>query len=435
MSPGAEGTRRIAIEGAEAQGVLALVRGVEQHVARLVLKGHEEHRADAGLDVLLREIELDAPDDGIHRFEDLGVDIRNGDHVVGDAEPPGQHAGILDRRLGRKGRGHQERPHVLAAERLDGDAGHDGRVDAAREADAGLAVAVLEEEIAQTAAGRLVDHVGTRDLFRDFEGGVFGFGVVDAEILLEALHEQHQFAAAVHHARRTVVDDFGRAADLVDQHDLLALGEGRMAERLEAVGHAALVVFAGVDRDDELGRVVVVGLETHVVAHDHDALVSLDRHASDAFAARQEAHLAAGRDAFLADAVLHAPLLHDDGGRNGALGRQDGRTDDRGDRVAVGGDALERIFAQFEEGGFPQEIECGRTADGLLGKEDQIGLFVFRSSNGIDHFRAVAFDIADRVVQLGQSNFHRRCIFRPKVWVVKLRKGNDNLEKSETKRC
>lgn len=108
----------------------------------------------------------------------------------------------------RNWRGHQQRPDILRSQRIGGQTGHHGRIDTARETDRGFSVAVLAEKIPQSAAGRLVNQPravvvgrGDRNRLR------FGFRVEDLEILLEILHHQHQFAAAVQRARRAVVDD------------------------------------------------------------------------------------------------------------------------------------------------------------------------------------------------------------------------------------
>ena len=167
---------------------------------------------------------------------------------------------------------------MLPAERLDGDRRHDGRVDTARKADAGLAVAVLAEEVAHAATSRLVDHARTALVGRGNMHRLAGrFGVEQGEILLEALHHQHQIAAPVESARRAVVDDIRSAAHLIDHHEVLALDEGEVTHQLVAVGHRPAAVFAGIDRNDGLDRLVVVALAAQVVADDDRALVALDR--------------------------------------------------------------------------------------------------------------------------------------------------------------
>ena len=134
------------------QCVLALVRGVQQDVVRLVLEGHQQHRADTRLDILLRGVELRAADDRLEGIHHTGIYFGNGNYVVFDAEVARQLLGVLHRLEGREGRGHQQRADILRPQRIGGDRGHHGRVDAARKADRSLPVAVLAEEIPQSAA-------------------------------------------------------------------------------------------------------------------------------------------------------------------------------------------------------------------------------------------------------------------------------------------
>ena len=98
----AESARRIAVERTEPQRIFALVRRVEQDVIRLVLHGHQQHRADTGLDILLRGVELPAADDRLEGVHHAGVYFRDGNYVVLDAEVLGQFLRIFDRMVGRE---------------------------------------------------------------------------------------------------------------------------------------------------------------------------------------------------------------------------------------------------------------------------------------------------------------------------------------------
>ena len=309
--------------------------------------------------------------------------------------------------MGREGRGHQQRADILRPQCISGDRGHHGRVDAARKADRGLPVAVLAEEIPQSAAGRLVDQAravvvgrGDRDRHR------FGVGVENPEILLEILHHQHQFSAAVQRARRAVVDDVGRTAHLIDQHEVLALDESQVAHHLVTVGHGSLAVFAGVDRNDRLDRLVEVTLAAQIVAHDDRAFVALDRGVFIAFRRDQETHFTTRRDVFLADVAQHLAVLDQRRGADRAVRREDRKTDDGGDAVAAGGDFDQGVLAEFEEGRLTQQVEGRGSAHGLLGKNHQIGALRFRFVNGVDDLRGIAVHVSDRVIQLSYGYFH-----------------------------
>lgn len=144
-----------------------------------------------------------------------------------------------------------------------------------------------------------------------------------------------------------------------------------------------------------------------VVPDDDRALVALDRGIFVALRGDEEPHFAAGRDVFLADVTQHLAVLDEGGGADGSGGGQDRQSDDGGDAVAAGCDLHQRIFAEFEEGGLAQQIEGGRSADGLFGENHQIGALGLGPLDGIDDLRGVAVDVSDRVVELRDGYFHR----------------------------
>lgn len=334
----------------------------------------------------------------------------------------GQLLGVFDRMVRRELRRQQQGADIPGAQRVGGQTGHHGRVDTARKADAGLLVTVLEEEVAESAAGRLIDHpravvVGRRNP----DGRILGLGVENLEILLELLHHQHQLAAVVERARRAVVDDVRRASDLIDQHQILGFDERQMTHHIVTVGHGALAVFAGVDRDDGFDRLVEIVLAAQVVAHDDGALVTFDRRIFEPFRGDEKAHFAAGRDIFLAHVAQHLAVLNQRRGADGSLAREDRQSHDRGDAVAARSYFDQRVLAQFEEGRLTQQIESRCPAHGLFGKDDKVGALRFRFVDGIDDFRGVAVDIPDRVVQLGNSYLHLLVILVRKLRLCKVK--------------
>ena len=327
--------------------------------------------------------------------------------------------------VGRELRGQEQSPDILASQRVGGQAGHHGRVYAARKADAGLLVAVLHEEVAQAAPGRLVNHPRTVVVGRGDRNRLAGrLGIEDLEILLEVLHHQHQFPAVVERPRRTVVDDVRRTADLVHQHEVLAFDERQVPHHLVAVGHRPPAVLAGVDRDDGLDRLVEVMLAAQVVAHDDGALVALDRRIFEPLRRDEEAHFAACGDIFLTHVAQHFAILDQRRGADGAFARQDRESHDGRDTVAARCYFDQCILAQFEEGGFTQQVESRGSAHGLFGKNDQVGTLRFRFVDRIDDFRGIAVDIPDRIVQLGKGYFHLSVIL---VGKLQRRKVKDYL--------
>ena len=407
VARGAERPGRVAVKRAESQRVLALVRGVEQDMPRLVLQGHEQHGADTGLDVLLGRVELRAADHRLERVHHAGVDFRNGNDVVTDAQVRGQPLGVLHRLVGRKGRRHEQRPDILRPQRIHGDRGHHGRVDAARKADRGFLVAVLAEEVAYAAAGRLVDQPRTLIIRRrDRNRCGLGLRVEQLEILFETLHHHDHLAAAVHRPRSAVVNDLRRTAHLIGHHEVLALDEGQVAHHLVAVGHRSLAVTAGVDRDDRLHRLVEIALAAQIVAHHHGALVALDGDVLVALRRDQKTHFAPRRDVFLADIALYPAVFEKRGGADRPLAGQHRKPHQGRDPVAAGRYLLQRLFAQFEKGRLAQQVEGRRAAHGLLGENHQIGAPRLRLVDRADDLRRVSVDIPHRVVQLGYGYFH-----------------------------
>ena len=394
----AEGTGRVAIERTKAKRILTLVRRVEQHVARLILQCHQQHGADTGLDILLREVELRTANHRLQGVEHRVVDGRNRNHIVADTQPLGQRLGILDRHIGREGRRHQQGMHILLAERLDGHAGHHRRVDTTRQTYAGLAVAVLVVVVLQTHAGGTIDERGAIHRGGQLQRLILGLGVIDGKILGKALHQEHRFTLAVEHTRRSVIDDLGCTTHLVDQHDILTLDEGQVAHRLVAVVQTATAVLAGIDREDHLGRAVELLDTAQVIAYDDDALVTADRDTLKALCRVQEAHLATCRDVVLAHIAGNLALLHHDGGTDRTLCRQDRRADHGCNAVAMRGDLVECLFTKFQKGGFTQKIEGGGTTHCLLGKEDHICAFAFSSFDCIDNLRGITLDVADGII-------------------------------------
>ena len=111
-------------------------------------------------------------------------------------------------------------------------------------------------------------------------------------------------------------------------------------------------------------------------------------------------------------------------GADGAFARQDRESHDGRDTVAARCYFDQCILAQFEEGGFTQQVESRGSAHGLFGKNDQVGTLRFRFVDRIDDFRGIAVDIPDRIVQLGKGYFHLSVIL---VGKLQRRKVKDYL--------
>ena len=104
----------VAVQRAVAGGHLALVAGGQHDAAELVGQRHQQHAADAGLDVLLgrvlrQPLELLASD--ALNASNSGLD---GDLVVAHAQARGHVARVDPGNVGRVGRRHHHRAHLVA---------------------------------------------------------------------------------------------------------------------------------------------------------------------------------------------------------------------------------------------------------------------------------------------------------------------------------
>ena len=126
--------------------------------------------------------------------------------------------------------------------------------------------------------------------------------------------------------------------------------------------------------------------------------MALDRGVFIAFRGYEKTHLAAGGDVFLSDVTEHLPVLDQRRGADRTVGCEEREADDGSDAVAAGGDFHKGVFAQFEEGRFAQQVECGGTADGLFCENHEVGMSRLGFLDGTDDLRGIAVDVADRVV-------------------------------------
>ena len=125
----------VAVERRVADRHLALVAGGHDHVAELVRQRHQRHRAQAGLDVLFRDVRLLALEGwGEHPAEclDAGMDV---DHVILAAQRFGAGFRVFQTVRARIFRRHHHAPDLVRPQRVGGNRRGDRRVDAARHAE------------------------------------------------------------------------------------------------------------------------------------------------------------------------------------------------------------------------------------------------------------------------------------------------------------
>jgi len=100
-------------------------------------------RRGRGLDVLLGDVARPAGEERGESFLAGGDHVDDGQRVVGDAEVLRHRRGVVAAVLAGDDRGQADADDVLRTERLGGDDGGEGGVDAAGEAEQGLPEAGL----------------------------------------------------------------------------------------------------------------------------------------------------------------------------------------------------------------------------------------------------------------------------------------------------
>ena len=82
-------------------------------------------------------------------------------------------------------------------------------------------------------------------------------------------------------------------------------------------------------------------------------------------------------------------MLDDGGGAHRTAFGQHGNTHDGRDTAAMRSDLVQRLLAKFDKRRFAQQIQGGRSAEGLLGEDDEIGALGLDPLDGADDFRLV----------------------------------------------
>ena len=235
---------------------------------------------------------------------------------------------------------------------------------------------------------------------------MFGPRVEDCEILLETLHQQFDLSVGTHDRRRAVVDDFGRTAHLIDQHDALRLHIREIVHHVVTIGHHPLAETAGVDAEDQVDRLVEIGGTAQVVSHDDGHLFTADGDRLAAAPRNEKSHFTACRDKTLAYATLDLAMLDDGSCAHRTAFGQHGNAHHGRDTAAMRSDLVQRLLAKFDKRRFTQQVHGGSSAECLFGEDDEIGAFGLGSLDGVDDFRLVPFNVADRIIKLSKSDFH-----------------------------
>jgi len=357
--------------------------------------------------------------------------MAHADGLKAYAQVLGEDAGVVARMLARD-RGRQGHAHdVLGAEGIHGQHGHESGVDAARQGDQGALEAGLVGVVAQAQHQGLA-HVRHVLLGEARRGGRMGLGRIEihhTQVLTEGGHAQQQAAAGVAHHGAAVEDQLVVAADgvavddralhalrgVLDQlgaHRTLALvpgTRGKVQDQVAAGGREGLdrvgatVEQARADRgmipdvladrqadatsfkfhDSGLGGGLKIAVLVKDVVRGKQGLA---RHGQDL------SLLAEGRR--VQERAAKAGLIGDHGAKDGG-------------NLANEGEDLAQGFLHVADKALLQEQVTGRiSAEHQLGKNDQLGAASHEGLVGLDDLAAVASQVSDDGVDLGESDAH-----------------------------
>ncbi len=237
--------------------------------------------------------------------------------------------------------------------------------------------------------------------------------VADEQALLEAGRPREDVARLVDHARVAVEDQLVLAADGVDEGDEAEVVAGADAQHLLPLALLAEVERRGREVGDELGprerqvggrRPGLPDVLAHRRADEHVAELE-----QQAVVPRREVAVlvedaVVGQEALAVDR-LHGAVVADDAGVV-EVAVEPGRADEHRLRARRGGDLVERAPRRPDEAG-PEQQVLGRVAgDGELGEEDEVGVDAAGLGEQLEDPVAVAGQVADDGVQLGECEAH-----------------------------
>ena len=193
---------------------------------------------------------------------------------------------------------------------------------------------------------------------------------------------------------------------MVYKDQILTLNVCHVVEFLIAILQHTLAETTSIDIDDRGYRLVAIAHTHQVVAHDNSHLLTCN---SDHLSTRRGVditHFISIIDILFCDTTSDLAALNNHSRAHRTLITRNGRADDSGQRIAMLGNTLQLLFAQFDEGRLVQQIVCGGTAQSLLGKDNQVNIFLFSLFDRLDNFRSVALNVTYGVVKLGKCNLH-----------------------------
>ena len=368
--------------------------------------GHELDRAHTRLEVLggqaIDRATACRGEHALEGFERLG----DADDIAGDTEHAGKLLRVAQRCVTRIGAGLGDAMHVGGTERVDGNRGHDGGIDAAGHADDDVGEAILMHVIARR------DDERTPDDFADveFDGGALlhlmdssWCGVEDEEVLLVDGRGMHEAAIGSRDRGVSGEDDRIGCAALVGAHDV------RTAVTCEC-GEVAQVA-AGGGGSHRVAEGVVVHLDEHVDVGKLGARleVAVEEHGDVAIGKLDDGDDVAfeqcGRAERFERAVAGEEELGNDGERVGVKLVDARAGDERGDGrdIGKGAQVLVRVL---DKGGRIDQSADVSASERACTKDDEVGVRRRCLTGVVEHLVHVARQIADAWIYLCDCNAH-----------------------------
>ena len=193
---------------------------------------------------------------------------------------------------------------------------------------------------------------------------------------------------------------------MIDKHQILTLDKCDVVELLVASLQHTLTETTSVDIDNRSYRLIAVAHTHQIVAHNHSHLLTCNGDHLGTGRGADISHLVTIIDILLSDAAGNLTALDNHCCAHRTLVTRNGRAHNGGQRVAMLGNTLQLLFAQLDKRSLVEQIVSGRTAQSLLGKDNQVDILLFSLFDSLDNLRSVALDITDGVVKLGKCNLH-----------------------------
>ena len=181
---------------------------------------------------------------------------------------------------------------------------------------------------------------------------VVGVQFDDSKILRKTFQQRNGFSAAVDDPRRTVVNDVGLRADVVDENDAFAGHKSQLPVKIVSFLDNSARVRAVAQVDDQVGIFAVFLFRMDVLPHDDGDFFAGDFYVFATFGRRQVARFVPRTNRFFTDVTFDFFVLNQSRYADGLVRTLYRQTDQHRYVFAVGCDVAERFFAEIQKRNF-----------------------------------------------------------------------------------